>query len=138
MESELPIEVQRELAELGVDLTRILENECLFCYVYRMVELHGCFSFQWAQQYLDIRAPRSRGTLRKLEACGGFCDCEIIMNVVSANEPLWNVQDYGDDFDGFGMSEPEDKPPCHGVGTGSVSPCALWDGRGAFRRGSYH
>jgi hypothetical protein len=142
MESELPQSVQQELASLGVDLTRILDPECFFCYVYRMVELHGCFRFQWAQRYLELRAPRFRAKLHQLGASGGFCDCEIIMNVVSANEPMWRVlgpvdDDGLEDFDGFDMQEPGEKPPCPGVRTGQVFPCSLWNGGGAFRAGRY-
>lgn len=133
MEYQLPEDVEQELAAFGVDLRRPHENECLFCFVWRMVELHGCDGLDWAKRYLAIRAPGSRGRIRTLEAAGGYCDCEIIMNVVTPNDPMW-LPGYDEETDGYDVSAGEDKPACLGIGKGSTSPCALWNGGGAFRR----
>ncbi len=87
-------------------------RECLACFVERMVEAHGCGNrLQWALLWRDRRAPRATALERRLQAGGGYCDCEVLANVY-ARKQEW-----------FG-AEP---PPCLEVNrAGSSQPCASW------------
>ncbi|HET6562340.1 MAG TPA: DUF2695 domain-containing protein [Marmoricola sp.] len=55
--------------------------ECLFCFVARMLDEHGCdTTLRWATRYRDLQAPRATALERRLSRMGGFCDCEIFLN----------------------------------------------------------
>ena len=100
-------------------LTDPLPGECLFCYVYRMLEF-GCLPdrLTWARRWRDLRAPRATGLERRLGARGGFCDCEIFLN---GWQPRALVLDENGDY-----SYPQVMPRCRGVRRGSTKPCRLW------------
>jgi hypothetical protein len=101
------------------ELTDPLPRECLFCYVYRMLEF-GCLPdrLTWARRWRDLRAPRAIGLERRLAARGGFCDCEIFLNG-------WQPRDLVLDENGD-HSYPRLMPRCRGVRRGSTQPCGLW------------
>ena len=101
------------------ELTDPHEGECLFCYVYRMLEF-GCLPYRlaWARQWRDLRAPRATNLERRLGARGGFCDCEIFLNG-------WQPRDLVLDGNGD-YAYPATMPPCRGVRRGSTRPCPLW------------
>jgi hypothetical protein len=64
------------------------EHECLPCYVARMLAREGCdHSLRWAMRWRDGRAPRARALDRRLEDRGGFCDCEVLLNVYPDHFP---------------------------------------------------
>ena len=107
------------LREVLGELTDPYERECLFCYVYRMLEF-GCLPdrLTWARRWRDLRAPRATGLERRLEARGGFCDCEIFSN--GWRPSRLTVDEYGD------PAYPSVMPPCRGVRRGSAQPCPLW------------
>jgi hypothetical protein len=74
--------VEAEIAWLSQHLTEPGEHECLRCFVLRMINEFGCDGTQrWAARWRDVRAPKIRGLLRRLERMGGFCDCEVLFNV---------------------------------------------------------
>jgi hypothetical protein len=100
-------------------LTDPRAGECLFCYVYRMLEF-GCLPdrLTWARRWRDLRAPRATGLERRLEARGGFCDCEIFLNGWQPRELV--LDENGDE------TYPKVMPPCRGVRAGSTQPCPLW------------
>jgi hypothetical protein len=57
------------------------ENECLRCYLLRMLHESGCDgTHRWTLRWRDARAPRASGLIRGLERRGGYCDCEVIFN----------------------------------------------------------
>ncbi len=101
------------------ELTDPLPGECLFCYVYRMLEF-GCGPdrLTWARRWRDLRAPRATGLERRLGARGGFCDCEIFLNG-------WRPRDLVLDENGD-EAHPSVMPSCRGVRRGSTQPCSLW------------
>lgn len=107
------------LREVLGELTDPHEGECLFCYVHRMLEF-GCLPdrLTWARRWRDLRAPRATGLERRLEARGGFCDCEIFMNG-------WRPRDLLFDEHGEPVY-PAVMPRCRGVRRGSTQPCLLW------------
>jgi Protein of unknown function (DUF2695) len=101
------------------ELTDPHDGECLFCYVYRMLDL-GCLPDQlhWTRRWRALRAPRATGVERRLAARGGFYDCEIFMNGWRPRELV--LDENGDEVYPAGV------PPCPGVRPGSTQPCRLW------------
>ena len=87
------------------------QDECLRCYLMRMVNLAGCDgTHRWTVRWRDARAPRATGLLRKLERRGGICcDCEVLFNV-------W--PDY---------PQAPRLLPCAGTAPGCTDPCDLRD-----------
>ena len=107
------------LRDVLEELTNPHEGECLFCYVYRMLEF-GCLPdrLTWTRRWRDLRAPRATGLERRLAARGGFCDCEIFLNG-------WQPRDLTIDENG-NDAYPAVMPACRGVRRGSTQPCRLW------------
>jgi hypothetical protein len=69
------------LRERALGLTEPHAAECLFCFVARMLDEHGCdTTLRWATRYRDLRAPRATALENRLYRMGGFCDCEIFLN----------------------------------------------------------
>jgi hypothetical protein len=102
--------VETELAELSQRLTEPGERECLRCYLVRMISEFGCDgSHRWTVRWRDLRAPRARALVPRLQRRGGCCcDCEVIFNV---------FPDY---------PETDHVLPCAGVlRAGSAMPCDL-------------
>src|SRR5260221_11960945 len=66
--------VEAELAELSQRLTAPGERECLRCYLLRMISEFGCDgSHRWTVRWRDLRAPRARGLVRRMQRRGGRC-----------------------------------------------------------------
>src|SRR5260370_27845282 len=102
--------VETELAELSQRLTEPGERECLRCYLLRMISEFGCDgSHRWTVRWRDLRAPRARGLVQRMQRRGGWCcDCEVSFNV---------FPDY---------PETDQVLPCAGVlRAGSAVPCDL-------------
>ena len=103
-------------------------DECLLCYVWRMLDF-GCTGLRWATYYRDLRAPRATALERRLCQKGGFCDCEIFLNayelspqyMVGGEEYVENGATYIDN-----ANYPDPMPRCRGVRRGSTQGCALW------------
>lgn len=96
--------MENELTELSRGLTEPGERECLRCYILRMLAQFGCDNtLRWANQWQSLRAPRASALAKSLMRQGGYCDCEVILNV---------------------YPEPEEPLPCAGVSrAGSTQPC---------------
>ncbi|WP_353647533.1 DUF2695 domain-containing protein [Nakamurella sp. A5-74] len=126
-------ELERELQQLAAAWTTPRARECLYCFVYRMLEF-GCRGLVFAQRYRDLRAPRATALERRLGARGGFCDCEIFLNSVEpVSTLLVGARVLPPDEDGVVFEEPagwpEDFPRCEEVRTGSTRGCTLWKRR---------
>jgi Protein of unknown function (DUF2695) len=96
-------------------------GECVACFLDRMVGTYGCSDrLTWAGLWRDRAAPRASALERRLRSRGGYCDCEVLMNVFARRTWL-AAQGTGDDAD------PEaEPPPCLGVRKGSTRPCYHW------------
>lgn len=72
-----------------LDDAQARDDECLCCYLLRMVVEHGCDNrLRWAAHWRDLVTPAWSGLEATLAARGGYCDCEVLMNVaVLAEEP---------------------------------------------------
>lgn len=90
-------------------LTAPHDRECLLCYLERMVTEFGCVDgLRWAEHWRRRNAPNATGLLRRLKSGGGYCDCEVLMNVY----PEYLREDDGP------------VEPCRGVTRrGSTKPC---------------
>ena len=107
-------EAEDFLHRRAAELTQPREDECLCCYVARLLVEFPCDgSVRDALHYGDVVAPRATGLVTRLGRLGGYCDCELFMN---------GYQLAGPDADsGFDVL-----PPCKGVRRGSVQPCGSW------------
>jgi hypothetical protein len=122
-ESSLVDEAEEHVRGHAEELTRPGPAECLACYVARMIDTFGCdTSLRWALRFRDLRSPRADGLERRLEAMGGFCDCEIFLNGL---QPARHVMVR--DIDTDELEAPEAWPDCAGVGTTSTRPCSNWE-----------
>ncbi|RZS37730.1 uncharacterized protein DUF2695 [Herbihabitans rhizosphaerae] len=111
MEEHSVAEAERYVAEVQELLTAPRDRECLACYVERMVDEFGCDNtLRWAEHWRDASAPRATALRKRLNAGGGYCDCEVLLNVYPERLP----SDVDDPL-----------TPCDGVSRrGSTKPCA--------------
>jgi len=115
-------ELEVELVGLSVLLTAPKKDECLFCYVYRMLTSHGCdCTLRWARRWRDLRVPRPTALERRLGNRGGYCDCEIFLNGWTASPAMTRTDPETDD-----EIWPDPIPVCPGVHPRSTQPCRLW------------
>lgn len=115
-------ELKGEPIELSQLLTTPEGSECLFCFVYRMLNVQGCDGkLRWAARWRDLRAPRATALERKLSGRGGYCDCEIFMNGWTASEAIttWDPESEDEIW-------PDPMPSCPGVRPRSSQSCSLW------------
>lgn len=115
-------EFEVERVALSELLTAPVKDECLFCYVHRMLTSFGCdCSLRWARRWRDLRAPRATALNRRLGSRGGYCDCEIFLNgwTASAEITRWDPETEDEIW-------PDPMPACPGVRPRSTQPCSLW------------
>jgi hypothetical protein len=114
--TSIPIidESEDSLCRRAAELTQPREDECLCCYVARLlVEIPCDGKLRHALHYRDVVAPRATGLAKRLGRLGGYCDCELFMNG-------YRVRGADEDADSDVL------PPCTGVPRGSVQPCSSW------------
>ena len=55
--------------------------ECVLCYVARMLGEHVCDeTLRWTGRFRELRSPRATALEGRMQAVGGFCDCEVFLN----------------------------------------------------------
>jgi hypothetical protein len=114
-------DLERELAAISAAMTEPDEDECVLCYVDRMVAAFDCDNtLRWVRRWRDLRRPKARGLERRMESRGGFCDCEVFANGWTLREQLWETCAHGD------LLEPDVMPSCAGVRPRSTQPCSNW------------
>jgi hypothetical protein len=121
-------DAEQELRTLSTELTEPGPEECLLCYVYRMLE-YGCTGLRWACHYRDWRAPGASGLEDQLAQMGGYCDCEIFCNAYAlAPQHVIPAQEHHEDGVTYETDPgyPDPLPPCRGVPPGSTRGCELW------------
>jgi hypothetical protein len=85
-------------------------NECLCCYLARMLDRYACDgTHRYAVHYRDAMAPRATALTTRLAELGACCcDCELF-------------------FNGYELAHDEGSlPSCLGVRRGSIRPCRRW------------
>jgi hypothetical protein len=122
MDDTTAADLERELALVSAELTEPGEDECVLCYVDRMLRAFGCDNtLRWVRRWRDLRRPRVRGLERRMQARGGFCDCEVLMNGWALRADLLVRNEDGE------LDEPDPLPPCAGIGPRSSQPCTNWE-----------
>ena len=107
MESSIDNQAEDFVHALADTLTAPLPHECLPCYLDRMLRDVSCDgSLRLVGNYRDTIAPRATAVEERLRDGGGYCDCEVLMNVF--------------------VPKDEHVLPCPGVRRGSTQPCTLW------------
>ena len=82
-------DVETELADLAERLTAPGSAECLRCFLLRMITEFGCDgTFRWTIRWRDVRSAQRAKLLDRLARRGGFCDCEVLMNVYPDYPPV--------------------------------------------------
>jgi hypothetical protein len=71
------------LLAVSAKLTDVGSRECLGCYLERMLTGHGCFGLNFTIRWRDAQPAPMPALLPWLAAGGGYCDCEVVMNVLS-------------------------------------------------------
>ncbi len=67
----------------------LLRHLSLVCFLVRMITEFGCDgTFRWTIRWRDICAARPGNLLDQLADRGGFCDCEVLMNVYPDYPPV--------------------------------------------------
>jgi len=118
MEIPSTTDLEQRLARTARALTDPAHAECVLCYVERMLDAFGCdATLRWARTWRDRRLPRATGLERRLEARGGFCDCEVLLNG-------WTLRP---DRREPGEDGAPGRPACAGVSARSSQPCANWE-----------
>jgi hypothetical protein len=121
---ELTIDEEAELllATAAEQLTGVRGQECLFCYVARMLDEHGCdTTLRFVSNYREQRAPRATALERRMGAMGGYCDCELFLNGMTLDHSLRTYDEESDEW-----LSPEVLPSCRGVRRGSTQSCGVW------------
>lgn len=121
METEPVRTAEADLAALSDAATRPRPQECLFCFVDRMLTAFGCDkTLRWVRRWRELRLPRASGLERRLESRGGFCDCEVFLNGWTVRADLLVPDEHGEG------DWPAQRPPCAGVSARSSQPCSTW------------
>ena len=96
-------------------------DECLPCFLERVLQFGCDNTLSWSGRWRDRRMPRDTGLERRLERSGGYCDCEVLGNV-------WGPADEVEGLDAE-LDEELGRPPVAGPGcTGGVAElaCSAW------------
>ena len=89
MADDMSREVETELADLAERLTAPASAECLRCFLLRMITEFGCDgTFRWTIRWRDVCAGQPRKLLDQLAGRGGYCDCEVLMNIYPDYPPV--------------------------------------------------
>jgi Protein of unknown function (DUF2695) len=113
MADDMSQAVEAEIVNLAERLTAPGHDECLRCFLLRMITEFGCDgTYRWTIRWRDVRASQPAVLLRQLKQRGGCCDCEILINVFPDYPAVARLL------------------PCAGVPRpGSSRPCALGAGQ---------
>jgi hypothetical protein len=67
---------------IPLDRRAVRPDECLYCFLNRMLETSGCdHRMRLTQKWIGVQPRSARWVIRWAETQGGYCDCEVILNV---------------------------------------------------------
>jgi hypothetical protein len=101
-------------------------DECLLCYVARMLEFGCDKDLNWTRRWRDLRMPEDTGLERRLEERGSYCDCEVLLNGWDLAEDMQLPDEDGE------LTWPARWADC--AGGEAAQPCANWVPWGRPRR----
>jgi hypothetical protein len=75
-------DIEQELEKLAAGVTAAMPDECLFCYLVRMLDGFGCdTTLRWTDRWRDQQPVALCWLTAWLHSGGGYCDCEVLFNV---------------------------------------------------------
>lgn len=113
-------DVDRAFWQLTTPLVVPEANECLVCFLVRVVPILEPDGLAMTRRFRDTNAPRATNLGGRLMQMGIFGDALLLQCGVIANSSIWQVVRCPD------CGIPEGAPPCCGVRKGSTQPCQLW------------
>lgn len=121
---------ERLVCEAAGRLTSSDGEDCLACYLERMVQQHGCDgTLRWTEHWQSGRPGRVEDLRAWVRARGGFCDCEVLTNALGP-DPLVDDDDPDDGWeDEGGLEDPGVAGPRAegpGPGGGGGGPGRPW------------
>ncbi|HEX2360939.1 MAG TPA: DUF2695 domain-containing protein [Jiangellaceae bacterium] len=85
IEMSLGDEAEQYLASLTPTDMDPQPHECLRCFVRRRVSRQGCDgTLRLVRHWLKVNRVAPAGVVGNLQADGGYCDCEVVLNVFGA------------------------------------------------------
>lgn len=113
-------EIWRKFREMTEHLIAPLRNECLVCFLMRMMPLMQVSGFSLTATYRDSNAPRATNLFERLGRLGICGDASLVEAGVVVNDAVWEADCCPD------CGIPCDVPDCLEVRLGSTQPCKLW------------
>src|SRR4051812_43391120 len=80
-------DIEAELEKLADKLAAVRPDECLSCYLDRTIPQLGCRDLTLTKRWNAAQAKRFPRLLERLRSQGGFCDCEVVFNVLHSGSP---------------------------------------------------
>jgi len=76
-------EFERLIRDLAAGFPATRSEECLYCYLHRMLGRFGCDgTHEWTERWRDQQAKPFEWLLDSVKGRGGCCcDCEVVYNV---------------------------------------------------------
>ncbi len=112
--------VDRAFRQLTNPLIKPHYNECLVCFLVRMVPMLEPVGFAMTRLFRDGNAPRATNLGARMEQLGISGDAQLLQAGVVANPSIWEVPRCPD------CAIPMGAPECRRVRRGSTQPCELW------------
>lgn len=136
-ESAIALDTETMVRGFARDLTRPAAGECVACYVLRMLNEFGCdTTLRFVGNYRTEAVPRATALERRFGQRGGYCDCEIFLNVLEPARHLWSPPKRIE-HDGWveliEAEPPSPMPPCAEVSRSSSQACANWARQPRYR-----
>lgn len=76
-------EAERLIDSAAHRLTVPEDRECLACYLVHALDVFGCDGeLRLTRRWQRAQSASTRGLTAHLHAEGGFCDCEVLVNVL--------------------------------------------------------
>lgn len=102
-------------------------NECLLCYVSRLLHVLGCDrSLRIAERFREVNAPRATAMARRLKQIGATCDCQIEAVHGIRSSVIEYEDTLAEQFPDAPRLETALRFGCYGVRKGSTQPCLGW------------
>ncbi|WP_146233403.1 hypothetical protein [Arthrobacter psychrolactophilus] len=112
--------VDRVFRELAGPLVVPYRNECLVCFLMRVMMFLEPQGFAMTARFRQFNAPRASNLGGRLAQKGIFSDGQLIQAGVLVNETIWTAERCPD------CGIPYTSPDCLEVRRGSTQPCKLW------------
>lgn len=76
------LDVDTQFATLTKDVGRVDDDECLYCYLLRMLRDFGCSgTLNWTLRWCEFQLRPTGWVPGWVRRNRGYCDCEVVLNV---------------------------------------------------------